>query len=97
MDEHLRAHYAFYGDYLGVRTARKHIGWYVRELPGGEEFRQQMNLLEDCERSCGSRRFLRITIGVWRAVTIPAAAITPTVATGSLIRVMPNQPEPTPA
>ncbi|MFA9216092.1 MAG: tRNA dihydrouridine synthase DusB [Sphingomonadaceae bacterium] len=47
MDEHLRAHYAFYGDYLGVRTARKHIGWYVRDLPGGEAFRQQMNLLED--------------------------------------------------
>ncbi|MRW91804.1 tRNA dihydrouridine synthase DusB [Duganella sp. FT80W] len=46
MDEHLRAHYAFYGDYLGVRTARKHIGWYVRDLLGGEEFRQKMNLLE---------------------------------------------------
>jgi tRNA-dihydrouridine synthase B len=50
MDEHLRAHYAFYGEYLGVRTARKHIGWYVRELPGGEAFRQQMNRLEDCEQ-----------------------------------------------
>jgi tRNA-dihydrouridine synthase B len=48
MDEHLRAHYGFYGDYLGVRTARKHIGWYVRDLPGGETFRQRMNLLEDC-------------------------------------------------
>jgi tRNA-dihydrouridine synthase B len=46
MDEHLRAHYAFYGEYLGVRTARKHIGWYVRDLPGGEDFRQQMNRLE---------------------------------------------------
>jgi tRNA-dihydrouridine synthase B len=48
MLEHLEAHYAFYGDYLGVRTARKHIGWYVRELHGGEAFRQRMNLLEDC-------------------------------------------------
>ncbi len=48
MDEHLRAHYAFYGDYLGVRTARKHIGWYVRDLIGGEAFRQRMNTLEDC-------------------------------------------------
>ena len=46
MNEHLQAHYAFYGDYLGVRTARKHIGWYVRDLPGGEDFRRQMNLLE---------------------------------------------------
>jgi tRNA-dihydrouridine synthase B len=46
MNEHLPAHYAFYGEYLGVRTARKHIGWYVEDLPGGEEFRQRMNLLE---------------------------------------------------
>lgn len=48
MDQHLRAHYAFYGDYLGVRTARKHIGWYVQDLPGGEDFRQQMNRLQTC-------------------------------------------------
>jgi tRNA-dihydrouridine synthase B len=46
MNEHLQAHYGFYGEFLGVRTARKHIGWYVRELEGGEQFRQQMNLLE---------------------------------------------------
>ncbi|MBC7858120.1 MAG: tRNA dihydrouridine synthase DusB [Burkholderiaceae bacterium] len=50
MDEHLRAHYAFYGEFLGVRTARKHIGWYVRELAGGEAFRRQMNLLESTEQ-----------------------------------------------
>jgi tRNA-dihydrouridine synthase B len=48
MDEHLVAHYAFYGEYLGVRTARKHIGWYVRQLPEGEVFRRQMNRLDDC-------------------------------------------------
>nr|WP_267877889.1 tRNA dihydrouridine synthase DusB [Massilia sp. BJB1822] len=46
MSEHLQAHYAFYGDFLGVRTARKHIGWYVRDLAGGEDFRQAMNKLE---------------------------------------------------
>ncbi|MES2933054.1 MAG: tRNA dihydrouridine synthase DusB [Pseudomonadota bacterium] len=49
MDEHLQAHYAFYGEFLGVRTARKHIGWYVRDLVGGEDFRQRMNLMESCE------------------------------------------------
>jgi tRNA-dihydrouridine synthase B len=49
MNEHLQAHYTFYGAFLGVRTARKHIGWYVRELPGGEEFRRKMNLLENCD------------------------------------------------
>jgi len=49
MDEHLRAHYAFYGEYLGVRTARKHIGWYVQDLLGGEAFRREMNKLESTE------------------------------------------------
>jgi tRNA-dihydrouridine synthase B len=56
MDEHLRAHYAFYGEYLGVRTARKHIGWYVRDLAVGEEFRQRMNLLEDCQEQLAAVR-----------------------------------------
>jgi tRNA-dihydrouridine synthase B len=32
-----------------VRTARKHIGWYVRALPGGETFRAGMNAIEECE------------------------------------------------
>jgi tRNA-dihydrouridine synthase B len=45
--EHLHDHYSLYGEFSGVRTARKHIGWYVRDLPGGEAFRQQMNALED--------------------------------------------------
>jgi tRNA-dihydrouridine synthase B len=49
MREHLLAHYAFYGEFMGLRTARKHIGWYVRDLPGGEVFRQRMNRLESCE------------------------------------------------
>jgi tRNA-dihydrouridine synthase B len=47
--EHLQDHYALYGEFAGVRTARKHIGWYVRSLPGGEAFRARMNLLEDCQ------------------------------------------------
>ncbi|MCJ0762057.1 tRNA dihydrouridine synthase DusB [Variovorax terrae] len=46
--DHLREHYTLYGDYTGVRTARKHIGWYVKTLPGGETFRARMNGLEDC-------------------------------------------------
>ena len=40
---------AFYREYMGLRTARKHIGWYVRDLPGGEEFRRSMNRIEDCD------------------------------------------------
>ena len=44
--DHLLDHYALYGEFTGVRTARKHIGWYVKTLPGGEAFRARMNLLE---------------------------------------------------
>ena len=46
--EHLQDHYALYGEYTGVRSARKHIGWYVRQLPGGAAFRSRMNSIEDC-------------------------------------------------
>lgn len=46
---HLQDHYHLYGEYLGVRSARKHIGWYVNALPGGADFRQRMNRLDDCE------------------------------------------------
>lgn len=45
--DHLLDHYQLYGEFSGVRTARKHIGWYVKTLPGGEAFRARMNLLED--------------------------------------------------
>ena len=44
--EHLHDHYSLYGEHTGVRTARKHIGWAVRGLPGGELFRDEMNLLD---------------------------------------------------
>ena len=44
---HLEDHYALYGEYTGVRSARKHIAWYVRALPGGPEFRERMNRIED--------------------------------------------------
>ena len=47
--EHLQDHYALYGEHIGVRTARKHIGWAVRALPGGEAFRAAMNTLDDSD------------------------------------------------
>ncbi|MCL1961548.1 MAG: tRNA dihydrouridine synthase DusB [Desulfovibrionaceae bacterium] len=40
---HLQDHYGLYGEHAGVRSARKHIGWYVRALPGGQAFRARMN------------------------------------------------------
>ncbi|MEY4754427.1 MAG: tRNA dihydrouridine synthase DusB [Pseudomonadota bacterium] len=44
--EHLHDHVALYGERSGVRSARKHIGWYVQALPGGAELRRHINLLE---------------------------------------------------
>jgi tRNA-dihydrouridine synthase B len=43
--EHLEGLYALYGEELGVRIARKHIGWYTRGLPGGEAFRREAVLI----------------------------------------------------
>ena len=45
--DHLQDHYGLYGEFTGVRSARKHIGWYVRHLPGAVAFRDRMNLLPD--------------------------------------------------
>jgi tRNA-dihydrouridine synthase B len=39
---HLADHYAFYGEFMGVRTARKHLGWYTSALAGGDAFRRAM-------------------------------------------------------
>ena len=47
LTEHLHQHYGLYGEHIGVRSARKHIGWAVRALPGGEMFRAQMNLIDE--------------------------------------------------
>jgi tRNA-dihydrouridine synthase B len=56
LTEHLADHYTLYGEESGVRSARKHIGWAVRALPGGEAFRAVMNTLDDAAAQ-------------WRAVT----------------------------
>ncbi|MFA4913003.1 MAG: tRNA dihydrouridine synthase DusB [Burkholderiaceae bacterium] len=43
---HLEDHYRFYGELTGVRSARKHIGWYVASLPGAQAFCDAMNRLD---------------------------------------------------
>jgi tRNA-dihydrouridine synthase B len=45
--EHLEGLYDLYGEEQGARVARKHIGWTVRELPGGEDFRRQVIRIDD--------------------------------------------------
>lgn len=43
---HLYDIYDFYGEYSGVRIARKHISWYTKGLIGSAEFRHAMNRLQ---------------------------------------------------
>ncbi|MFT4613387.1 MAG: tRNA-dihydrouridine synthase B [Bacteroidia bacterium] len=38
--------HGFYGDYLGVRIARKHFSWYLGERPDARAHRSQFNRLE---------------------------------------------------
>jgi tRNA-dihydrouridine synthase B len=47
--DHLLEHYELYGEETGLYTARKHIGWYVQSMVGGEAFRQRMNTLGSCD------------------------------------------------
>lgn len=50
--DHLSALHAFYGDEMGVRIARKHVGWYLATLPGAREFRAQFNRLDSSHAQC---------------------------------------------
>ena len=49
MNEHLMDHYSFYGEYTGLRTARKHIAWYCKGLRNSHAFRHRMNTTDDCK------------------------------------------------
>jgi tRNA-dihydrouridine synthase B len=46
LSAHLYDLYHFYGEYSGVRIARKHISWYTKGLAGSAAFRHAMNQLE---------------------------------------------------
>ncbi|MDO8904213.1 tRNA dihydrouridine synthase DusB [Hydrogenophaga sp.] len=51
--EHLEDHYGLYGEFTGVRSARKHLGWYANALPlplgAAAVFRGRINELTTCE------------------------------------------------
>ncbi len=46
IEAHLDDHYAFYGEIAGVRIARKHLGWYAKDLDGADALRGQVNAAE---------------------------------------------------
>ncbi|MCG7897446.1 MAG: tRNA dihydrouridine synthase DusB [Candidatus Thiodiazotropha weberae] len=46
LTRHVQQLYGFYGEYLGVRIARKHIAWYSKGHPEGAVFRNRINYSE---------------------------------------------------
>jgi tRNA-dihydrouridine synthase B len=49
LSDHLQNLYAFYGELSGVRIARKHIGWYIKNRHGAKTFRTQVNQVDDAD------------------------------------------------
>jgi len=54
--EHMAELHLFYGQVMGVRIARKHVGWYLATLPGAREFRARFNRLETTDAQCTTVR-----------------------------------------
>lgn len=51
--EHYRAMLEHYGREVGVKIARKHVGWYTKGMHGSAEFRNYANFIEDPEQVLG--------------------------------------------
>lgn len=47
--KHVNALHQFYGDYLGVRIARKHVGWYLQTLTDKTQFRSLFNRIDNTQ------------------------------------------------
>ena len=45
LEQHIRDLHAFYGEFMGVRIARKHMGWYLQHQTRNNDFRRQFNSL----------------------------------------------------
>jgi tRNA-dihydrouridine synthase B len=48
--DHVNNLYSFYGEYTGVRVARKHISWYSKGYRGGAVFRNSVNRMDTAEQ-----------------------------------------------
>ncbi|KXS52687.1 MAG: tRNA-dihydrouridine synthase B [Marinobacter sp. T13-3] len=47
LTEHLAALHSFYGETMGVRIARKHVGWYLQAHDESKQFRKRFNAIDD--------------------------------------------------
>ena len=72
--EHLLALHDFYGEYLGVRIARKHLGWYARDRTENAAFRAVANRAESAQAQ------VRLTADYFDALAAGVALALPAVA-----------------
>ena len=49
LSDHLARLHAHYGEYLGVRIARKHLSWYCKARPGGADFWKRVNKVDSAD------------------------------------------------
>jgi tRNA-dihydrouridine synthase B len=42
-----------YGEDVGVKIARKHLGWYTKGMHGSADFRNQVNFIDDSRQVLG--------------------------------------------
>ncbi|TGN40631.1 tRNA dihydrouridine synthase DusB [Marinobacter confluentis] len=47
LSEHLDELHSFYGMPMGVRIARKHVGWYLQSHDENKQFRKRFNAIDD--------------------------------------------------
>ena len=72
---HLDDHYSLYGEYTGVRSARKHLGWYAQAFGAGElgsAFRRHINGVTSCEAQL---RAVTDFFDVWESGGTDSAAV----------------------
>ncbi len=68
--KHLYDIYDFYGEYSGVRIARKHISWYTKGLIGSAMFRHAMNQLQTTDQQVSAvNEFFSNLAGYGRRLT----------------------------
>ena len=66
MRRHLTALHDFHGDFMGIRIARKHVGWYSKGQRGASEFRRNFQVMTEahCQYEAAEEFFDALMEGV---------------------------------
>ncbi len=83
MQGHLIEHYGLYGEATGVRSARKHIGWYTEGLPGGDAFRDRLNRIDSTDAQLAAVRDFFSGLGA-QYDRLPLTPYTPAIRDDSI-------------